>query len=153
MREESDVLDCKDFTMSSVGLRTAVALVLLCSIAVLPAGAANEESGFEMEKGTPSEIGAAIKTEGKDQRTVGNLYSACEAENAAATSWCSAYLMGVADTLSIFSSHKAGLCGATYKIEQLGPIFMEWVRAHQDLKDMDMFIGVSLAFREVWPCG
>lgn len=50
MREESDALDCKDFTMSSVGLRTAVALVLLCSIAVLPAGAANEESGFEMEK-------------------------------------------------------------------------------------------------------
>lgn len=138
----------KNSTLSSFKGSIAVALVILCSTAVLPAGAANDESGVKVEQRAPSTGDAAGAAEG-NHRTIENLYQACQA---AATSWCNAYLMGVADTLSTFSSHKAGLCGATYNIEQLGPIFMEWVRAHQDLKDLDMIVGVSLAFREVWPC-
>lgn len=60
--------------------------------------------------------------------------------------------MGVADTMSVFSSHRGALCGASYGIEQLGQIFIEWAQAHQDLKDIDMLVDAMLAFRQVWPC-
>src|SRR5215218_1910104 len=88
------------------------------------------------------------------KRSARNLVQACEAEQAAATSWCAAYLMGVADTLTVFGEggHKGGLCGASYVIDDLGAIFLTWMREHPQFRDFDMFAGASLALREHWPC-
>ena len=87
------------------------------------------------------------------KRSARNLVQACEAEQAA-TSWCAAYLMGVADTLTAFGEggHKGGLCGASYAIEDLGEIFLTWIREHPQFLDLDMLAGASLALRGRWPC-
>ena len=87
-------------------------------------------------------------------RSAHALVQVCEAEQGAATSWCSAYLMGVADALSAFGAggHKGGLCGAPYAIEDLGKVFLTWTRANPQLLDLDMLAGASLALRQTWPC-
>nr|WP_247648214.1 Rap1a/Tai family immunity protein [Pannonibacter phragmitetus] len=88
------------------------------------------------------------------KRSARNLVQACEAEQAAATSWCAAYLMGIADTLTAFGEggHKGGLCGASYTIADVGEIFLAWMRAHPQFLDIDMLAGASLSLRERWPC-
>ena len=98
--------------------------------------------------GSPPSARAA---EGRSARA---LIQACEAEQEAATSWCSAYLMGVADALTAFGAggHKGGMCGASYTIEDLGKMFLTWTRANPQLLDLDMLAGVSLALRQTWPC-
>lgn len=87
-------------------------------------------------------------------RSARRLVQVCEAEQATATGWCAAYLMGVADTLTAFGQggHKGGLCGATYAIEDLGEIFLTWMRAHPQFLNLDMLAGASLALRGRWPC-
>ncbi|MBA3520273.1 MAG: hypothetical protein H0T75_22140 [Rhizobiales bacterium] len=89
-----------------------------------------------------------------DKRSGHGLVRACEAEQAAAASWCAAYLMGIADTLTAFGEggHKGGLCGAAYQIEDLGETFLTWMRKHPQFLDLDMLAGASLALRERWPC-
>lgn len=82
------------------------------------------------------------------------LVEACQADQGAPTSWCAAYLMGVADTLTAFGEggHKGGLCGATYQINDLTEIFLTWMRKHPQFLGIDMLAGASLALRERWPC-
>lgn len=46
--------------------------------------------------------GVAFAAQAADNRSGHNLVQACETELAAPTSWCAAYLMGVADTLTAF---------------------------------------------------
>lgn len=88
------------------------------------------------------------------ERSARNLVKVCEAEQTAATSWCAAYLMGVADTLAAFGNggHKGGLCGESYVIKELDDIFVTWMRAHPQFLDLDMLAGASLALRARWPC-
>ena len=87
-------------------------------------------------------------------RTTRSLEAACLAEQASPAGWCSAYLIGVADTLTAFGDGgtRAGVCKADYTIDQLPEIFLTWVRAHGAFRDLDMLAGVSLAFRTRWPC-
>ena len=98
--------------------------------------------------------GVALGTQAADKRSGHNLVQACETELPAPTSWCAAYLMGVADTLTAFGKggHKGGLCGASYSIEDLGEIFLTWMRDHPQFLKLDMLAGASLALRERWPC-
>lgn len=92
--------------------------------------------------------GAAEKRSGQ------GLVQACQADQGAPTSWCAAYLMGIADTLTAFGQggHKGGLCGATYQINDLTEIFLTWIHKHPQFLEMDMLAGASLALRERWPC-
>jgi hypothetical protein len=89
-----------------------------------------------------------------DSRSGKELLQACQAGQGAPISWCAAYLMGVADTLTAFGQggHKGGLCGATYQIDDLTEIFLTWMREHPQYLSMDMLAGASLALREQWPC-
>jgi len=88
------------------------------------------------------------------QRRTRDLYLACLAEQGAASGWCSAYLLGVADTLTAFGNggDKGGLCDVDYSIEQLAETFLTWARTHDALSQIDMLAGVTLAFRQRWPC-
>ncbi|GEL42889.1 MULTISPECIES: Rap1a/Tai family immunity protein [Methylobacteriaceae] len=87
-------------------------------------------------------------------RRTRDLRAACLAEQGAASGWCSAYLMGVADTLAAFGTggHKGGICDAEYTIETLAETFLTWSRANDGLLGVDMLAGASLAFRQRWPC-
>jgi hypothetical protein len=87
-------------------------------------------------------------------RTTRSLEAVCRAEQGAASGWCSAYLLGVADTLTAFGDggDKGGLCNADYTIEQLPETFLTWAQAHTALLQLDTLAGASLAFREKWPC-
>lgn len=98
--------------------------------------------------------GVSSAAQAVEDRPARNLVRTCEAEQAAATGWCSAYLMGVADTLTAFGAggNKGGLCGASYTIEDLGEVFLTWMRANPQFLDLDMLAGVSLALRQTWPC-
>jgi hypothetical protein len=87
-------------------------------------------------------------------RRTADLAAACLAEGGSPSGWCSAYLIGVADTLSAFGSggHRSGICPADYRIEDLTETFLTWARANVALDQIDMLAGVSLAFRQRWPC-
>ncbi len=87
-------------------------------------------------------------------RSAGNLVQICRAEEGAASGWCSAYLLGVADTLSAFGAggHKGGLCGAAYAVEDLPKVFLTWMQANPQFLELDMLAGLSLALRQAWPC-
>ncbi len=91
----------------------------------------------------------------ESDRSVLLLYHACQVEADRPASWCEAYLMGVADTLTAFGAggHKAGLCVPDYELGTLARIFMAWVPKHRDFWDLDMLAGAQAAFRERWPCG
>jgi hypothetical protein len=89
------------------------------------------------------------------ERRSGDLYRVCLAERGQASGWCSAYLMGVADTLAAFGDggDKAGICAVDYTIEALTEAYMAWAHANEALLQTDMLAGASLAFRQCWPCG
>lgn len=86
--------------------------------------------------------------------TVAGLQAICEANGGDPRSWCAAYLMAVADTLQAFGAggHKAGTCAVSYRVEQLAPIYTGWASRTPEAADFPMLAGVSLAFREAWPC-
>ncbi|MCJ2021916.1 MULTISPECIES: Rap1a/Tai family immunity protein [unclassified Methylobacterium] len=88
------------------------------------------------------------------RRRAQDLYRACLAEQGAASGWCGAYLMGVADTLTAFGNggSASGICSPDYTIEDLVETFLTWARANAPLHDVDMLAGASLAFRRRWPC-
>jgi hypothetical protein len=88
------------------------------------------------------------------RRRTQDLYAACLAEQGAASGWCGAYLMGVADTLTAFGNggSMSGICGPDYTIEELAETFLTWARANEALHGVDMLAGASLAFRRRWPC-
>lgn len=103
--------------------------------------------------------GADLTPSGKEdprtiKRTARALYAVCSAAPSGPTNWCAAYLMGVADTLTAFGAggHKGGICGADYVIDELPGIFVAWARDNDTFLDFDMLAGVSLAFRQQWPC-
>jgi hypothetical protein len=88
------------------------------------------------------------------ERRTADLYRACLAEQGEASGWCSAYLLGVADTLTAFGNggDRGGLCNVDYSIEQLSETFLTWARAHDGMLQLDMLAGATLAFRQRWPC-
>ncbi len=88
------------------------------------------------------------------ERRSGDLYRVCLAEQGEASGWCSAYLMGVADTLAAFGAggDKGGICVDDYTVETLAETFMTWARANEALHRIDMLAGAGLAFRQRWPC-
>ncbi|MGH1574265.1 Rap1a/Tai family immunity protein [Methylobacterium sp. P31] len=87
-------------------------------------------------------------------RTTRSLAAACLAEQGEASGWCSAYLLGVADTLTAFGNggDRGGLCNVDYSIEQLSETFLTWARGHDAMLQLDMLAGATLAFRQRWPC-
>jgi hypothetical protein len=89
----------------------------------------------------------------RDRRS-GDLYRVCLAEQGDSSGWCSAYLMGIADTLAAFGDggNGSGICNANYTIESLAETFMTWARANDTLQRLDMLAGAGLAFRQRWPC-
>ncbi|MBE7203211.1 MAG: hypothetical protein INR70_36190 [Parafilimonas terrae] len=95
----------------------------------------------------------AVSVDIRDRRS-GDLYRVCLTEQGEASGWCSAYLMGVADTLAAFGDggDKAGICAADYTIEALTETYMTWAHANEALLRTDMLAGASLAFRQRWPC-
>lgn len=100
---------------------------------------------------TSSSLSAAQAVENRSARS---LVQTCKAEQAAASGWCSAYLLGVADTLTAFGAggHKGGLCGADYAIEDLPRVFLTWAQANPQFLNFDMLATASLALRQTWPC-
>lgn len=50
--------------------------------------------------------------------------------------WCWAYLIGVADTMTVFGKggHKAGICGVSYDVERLQQVFTTWAQQHPELQ-------------------
>lgn len=82
------------------------------------------------------------------------MVTACLAEQGEAAGECSAYLIGVADTLAAFGEggNKGGICKADYVVDQLPEIFLTWVRGNAMVRNFDMLAGVTLAFRTRWPC-
>lgn len=89
------------------------------------------------------------------RRRTQDLYQACLAEHGAASGWCGAYLMGIADTLTAFGNggYAGGICGPDYSIEELVETFLTWGRTNGPLLGVDMLAGATLAFRRRWPCG
>jgi len=132
--------------------RTQVAAVLTSlsvHLLVTPAPVMAEARPASTEQATPKG-GPADVTD----RTTRSLAAACLVEQRAASGWFSAYLMGVADTLSAFGDGgvKGGLCNVNYSIEQLSETFLTWARGHDAMLQLDMLAGVTLAFRQRWPC-
>ena len=84
----------------------------------------------------------------------GSLVQICKAEEGAVSGWCSAYLLGVADTLTAVGEggNKGGLCGASYAVGDLPGVFLTWMQANPQFLELDMLAGVSLALRQAWPC-
>ena len=130
---------------------------LLASVLAVAGEGSAEEVPHAQSQGEQSEPGRAAPSEGAidvRMRATRDLYSACLAEQGAASGWCSAYLMGVADTLAAFGDegNKAGICAADYTIEQLAEAFLTWAKGNDTSLDVDMLAGASLAFRQKWPC-
>ncbi|MCB4824207.1 MULTISPECIES: Rap1a/Tai family immunity protein [Roseicella] len=98
--------------------------------------------------------GGAAAARAPDGRTTLALERACQAENGEAGSWCAAYLMGVADTLTAFGKggHRGGLCNPNYDPETLARAFVAWAQRHSELRNLDMLAGATAALRERWPC-
>lgn len=88
------------------------------------------------------------------RRRTSDLAAACLAAQGSPSSWCSAYLMGVADTLTAMGNggHKGGICHVDYGIEDLPGIFLTFARENDRFLNVDMLAGASLAFRQRWPC-
>ena len=120
-------------------------VVLATSVIAALVGPITAGSAGEAARGGPVEIRG---------RKTADLYAACLAEQGAASGWCSAYLIGVADTLAAFGDggNKGGICRADYVIEQLPEIFLTWARTYAEFGQIDMLAGASLAFRARWPC-
>ncbi len=98
--------------------------------------------------------GPPASAQAVEDRSAGSLGQTCKVEQGGASGWCSAYLLGVADTLSAFGAggDKGGLCGASYAIEDLAEVFLTWMQANPKFLQLDMLAGVSLALRQTWPC-
>ncbi|WP_336489460.1 Rap1a/Tai family immunity protein [Methylobacterium nigriterrae] len=124
---------------------TSLAILLVAPPSVLRA----EEKPASIEQGAPN--GGSVDV---TDRTTRSLAAACLAEQGEASGWCSAYLMGVADTLTALGigGAKDGICDADYTIGSLAETFLTWARANDSLLRLDMLAGVSLAFRQRWPC-
>lgn len=139
------------------GLAALVAALLLA--AVPQAGAAGCEGAScapdQKGQGTAAPVATPPVSVDIRERRSGDLYRVCLAESGKASGWCSAYLMGVADTLAGFGDggDKAGICAADYTIEDLAETYMTWAHANAALLRTDMLAGASLAFRQRWPCG
>ena len=142
--------------------RRCFAVAVAAPVAALPsavprAGAAGCEEASCSPDG-PGQVGDALSVPAVSidirGRRSGDLYRVCFAERGEASGWCSAYLLGVADTLAAFGAggDKGGICGADYTIEVLAETFMTWARANDALQHIDMLAGAGLAFRQRWPC-
>lgn len=128
---------------------SAIPASIATHLLVTPAPVMAEERPASTEQATPK--GGPVDV---TDRTARSLAAACLVEQGAASGWCSAYLMGVADTLSAFGDGgaKGGLCNVDYSIEQLSETFLTWARGHDAMLQFDMLAGVTLAFRQRWPC-
>lgn len=129
--------------MTVASYRNALFIALLAG--VLAAGSVDAQ---------PAPATPATRIADVRDRTTRSLEAACLAEQGEASGWCSAYLIGVADTLAAFGDggNKAGICKADYIVDQLPEIFLTWVRGNAMFRDLDMLASASLAFRVKWPC-
>jgi|SRR4051794_7936881 hypothetical protein len=142
--------------------RTAVlavaAVIAPFAATVPPASAAGCEgascSPDQQGQGADASVAAPAVSVDIRERRSGDLYRVCVPERGEASGWCSAYLMGVADTLAGFGDggDKGRICAADYTIETLAETFMTWARANDALQRTDMLAGAGLAFRQRWPC-
>jgi len=98
--------------------------------------------------------GLPASAQAVEDRSAGSFVQLCKVEQGGASGWCSAYLLGVADTLIAFGEEgeKGGLCGASYAIGDLPRVFLTWMQANPQFLELDMLAGVSLALRQAWPC-
>ena len=142
-------MEMRPYRRSSGHGIAAVAGLLTPLLLVTPAFTKAEEQPTPAEETRPGTGAVDIR-----DRTTRSLEAACLAEKSAASGWCSAYLMGVADTLGAFGSggNKDGICPGDYSIELLPEVFLTWVRANEAIRDLDMLAGADLAFRQKWPC-
>ncbi|MEG9524951.1 MAG: hypothetical protein MIL41_04165 [Hyphomicrobiales bacterium] len=129
--------------MTVAARRAALFIGILASVLAVGSAAAQPEPA------APTTGMADVR-----DRTTRSLEAACLAEQGEASGWCSAYLIGVADTLAAFGNggNKGGICRADYIVEQLPEIFLTWVRGNAMVRNLDMLAGASLAFRARWPC-
>jgi hypothetical protein len=142
-------MEIRPYRRSSGHGIAAVAGLLTPLLLATPASTKAEEQPTPTEENRPGVGPVNIR-----DRTTRSLEAACVAEKGAASGWCSAYLMGVADTLTAFGNggHKGGICEVDYSIEQLSEIFLIWTKANKSLLHLDMLAGASIAFRQTWPC-
>lgn len=128
---------------------SVIAVTAITLLAMAPAEMRAEMGSAGVEEGMPKGGPVDVK-----DRSTRSLATACLAEQGSPSSWCSAYLIGVADTLTAFGQggNKNGICADDYSIEQLPEIFLTWTRANAALLGIDMLAGASLAFRRKWPC-
>jgi hypothetical protein len=136
--------------VTSVTLLVGLTAGLSCTR--LHAAALNRSTTLAVAQAeAPAPNGGAVNV---TSRRTQDLYAACLAEQGSASGWCSAYLMGIADTLAAFGDggNGGGVCKANYTIDQLPEIFLTWARAHDAMLQLDMLAGVTLAFRQRWPC-
>jgi len=98
--------------------------------------------------------GLCAPAQAAEGRLAGSLVQTCKAEQGDASGWCSAYLLGAADTLTAFGEggKKGGLCGASYAIKDLPEVFPTWMQANSQFLELDMLASVSLVLRQTWPC-
>ncbi|MFC6792178.1 Rap1a/Tai family immunity protein [Methylobacterium komagatae] len=138
--------------------RRVFAVVLLAAglaaMSAVPGASSGEEAGSATDAAPferPVQRQGAIDV---TRRRTQDLYQACLAEQGAASGWCGAYLMGVADTLTAFGNggSASGICSPDYTIEELVETFLTWGRSNGSLLGIDMLAGASLAFRRRWPC-
>lgn len=87
-------------------------------------------------------------------RSARGLVDACQSEQPGAVNWCAGYLMGSADVLGSAGGRTTGygLCDASYSVEDLGAIFLTFMRTNPQLLDVDMLGAVLAAFHSRWPC-
>lgn len=143
---------CLAFVMAASGTVSLAATVPRASAAGCEGTSCGLDAGSQAA-GAPA-VPPAASVDIRERRS-GDLYRVCLAEQGEASGWCSAYLMGVADTLAAFGDggDRSGICAADYTIEALAETYMTWAYANEALLRIDMLAGASLAFRQRWPCG
>lgn len=137
-------------------VRRILGVAALAALAALGAPPARAADGGTVPPPTEAPAEGPTRQGSVDvtRRRTQDLYQACLAEQGAASGWCGAYLMGVADTLTAFGNGGSanGICSPDYTIEELVETFLTWGRSNGPLLDVDMLAGATLAFKRRWPC-
>ena len=110
-------------------------------------------------------------------RTIQSLYYQCKSDKVVELSFCSSYLLGIADSMaqngnlfqirqmkapqtvtgSVSDSLTApylnnSICDARYSGASLRQIFIKWADKHPMDWQIDTIFGAAVAIQEAWPC-